>query len=310
MISDFHFLRPWWLIALLPLLMVLWRLLRRTSALAAWSEVCDAHLLSHLLKSTGNSSRTTAIMCLFGSLLFMIISLAGPTWSRYPVPTFDPVQPRVIVLDMSEAMLNKDVSPNRLGRAKFKLHDLFKLKNQGQFGMVVFTGEPFVVSPLTDDARTIDALLSSLTPNVMPVAGHRLDSALIEAGKLITQAGFQQGNVLVMTATAPDSSAMSEARSLASQGIQVSILPVQNRDEARPLFNRFAEMGNGVNLSLSTDSTDLKRWLSSTKTTTQYTAGFLKDVPVWNDEGRWFLIPSILLFLPVFWRGWLLRITT
>ena len=48
---DFHFLRPWWLLALaaLPLL---WRALSRSGADAgAWRGVVDAHLLPHLLDS-------------------------------------------------------------------------------------------------------------------------------------------------------------------------------------------------------------------------------------------------------------------
>src|SRR5262249_23313441 len=154
----------------------------------AWASICDEHLLNHLLVEKGRSTRYLFLF-LFGSLFSLIISLAGPAWIQVPAPTYKQIQPRVILLDLSEAMLESDLSPNRLSRAKFKLHDLFKLPDIGQLGLIVFTGESFVASPLTDDAQTVDALLDSLSPDIMPVEGHRLDRALEEAKKLINQAG-------------------------------------------------------------------------------------------------------------------------
>src|SRR5262249_40593683 len=162
---------PWWLLAALPLLGLLWSLWRQSPRVLAWAAVCDRHLLEYLMQSKGQGRRHLALLSLFISGLCMCISLAGPTWSRLPVPLFKQIQPRVLVLDMSNAMLENDLTPDRLTRAKFKLHDLFKRRDIGQFGLVVYTGEPFVVSPLTDDARTIDSLLSSLSPDIMPVEG-------------------------------------------------------------------------------------------------------------------------------------------
>src|SRR3989338_5693319 len=189
MFSEFHLIRPFWLLALLPLVVLAWQTLKKQSAMNAWAKVCDPHLLPHLIQQKSQLKRQSGLMMLLLSAFFMIIGLSGPSWSRYPAPTYQPVQPRVLLLDMSEAMLEEDLQPSRLNRAKFKLHDLFTQRYMGQFGLVVYTGEPFVVSPLTDDSQTIDALLSTLTPEIMPIGGNRLDTALKEAAKLITQAG-------------------------------------------------------------------------------------------------------------------------
>lgn len=129
----------------------------------------------------------------------MILSIAGPAWYKLPVATYKPIQPRVVVLDMSENMMANDLTPSRLSRAKFKLHDLFAHKEVGQFGLVVLLAN-LLSSPLTDDGQTISSLLASLTPDIMPVTGQNLDSALNEASALIKQAGYNQGQILVMTA--------------------------------------------------------------------------------------------------------------
>ncbi|WP_454784910.1 vWA domain-containing protein [Legionella sp. WA2024007413] len=307
MIATFHFLRPWWLLMILPLLGLIWILWRQKPKLHAWSEVCDQHLLSHLLQKKGQGQRMGSMLCLFLSILFMIFSIAGPAWYRLPVATYKPIQPRVLVLDMSDNMMANDLTPNRLSRAKFKLHDLFAHKDVGQFGLVVFTSEPFVVSPLTDDGHTISSLLSSLTPDILPVTGQNLDSALNEASKLIKQAGYNQGQILVLTADAPSGASIALAGKLAESGIYSSIMPVKADKNLNPLFQQFADAGSGQLVKYASDSSDLDQWLKSSNTN-EFALSEEKDVPLWRDEGRWFLIPAMLLLLPVFRRGWIQRV--
>ncbi len=243
-----------------------------------------------------------------GSALFMIISLAGPTWSRLPVPAYQHIQPRVILLDMSNTMLDKDLSPNRLARAKFKLHDLFHHRGVGQFGLVAYTSEPFVVSPLTDDGQTIDELLPALTPAIMPVRGYDLYAALTQAEQLIHQAGFQTGQILILTAHPPDSRAINKVKFLAQNGIDTSIMPLLKEITGLPAFEELAKLGQGQLVLLTDTSSDLEQWLSRTKNNRQIRVDQYTFIPLWRDQGRWFLIPALLLMLPLFRRGWLQRI--
>ncbi|STX30163.1 TPR (repeat) domain protein [Legionella beliardensis] len=308
MIADFHFLRPWWLVSLLPLLLLGWQLARQNSRLQAWSAVCDSHLLAHLIKSNGTSKRRSSILLLLIIGILLIISLAGPSWSRLPVPAFQAIQPRVIVLDMSEDMLDNDLTPDRLTRAKFKLHDLFTQAETGQLGLIVFTSEPFVVSPLTEDAKTIDALLSSLTPEIMPIGGQQLSSALEESAQLIRQAGFNEGQLLLLTASPPNADSVSVAKKLATQGIATSVMPMVADQALMPLFKPLATAGQGTVLSITDTPTELAQWLRTTNKKQQFTQSEYKNIPVWRDEGRWFLLPALFLLLPLFRRGWLQRI--
>ncbi|KTD31596.1 MULTISPECIES: VWA domain-containing protein [Legionella] len=307
--SEFHFLRPWWLLAMLPLLGLCWLLWQQRPQSEAWTAVCDKHLLEHLIQAKGQGRRHLALFSLFLSGFFMCISLAGPTWTRLPVPAFRQIQPRVLVLDMSNAMLNSDLTPDRLTRAKFKLHDLFKRRDVGQFGLVVYTSEPFVVSPLTDDAQTIDALLSSLSPEIMPVEGQQLDTALEEAGQLIVNAGYKEGQILVLTGETPNPIAVTVAKNLAAKHIYTSIMPVIGNKTFNPLYQDLATAGQGQLIHFADTSDDLDQWLKESVNRKQFSLSENDEVPLWRDEGRWFLLPALLFFLPVFRRGWLQRIT-
>ena len=308
--ADFHFLRPFWFLALLPLAILIGSLFRGTPQIHAWSDVCDSHLLPWLVQNNGRSHRTRPLLLLFSCAVFMIIALAGPTWSRFPVPSYQHIQPRVLVLDMGADMLARDLSPDRLSRAKFKLHDLFQHRDAGQFGLVVYTGEPFVVSPLTDDGQTIDALLSSLAPDIMPISGNRLDSALNQAQQLINQAGFSSGQILVLTATPPSQSAINMAKILAKSGVETSVIPVLKKKSLTTFFAPLAQAGHGLVIPFTDTEADLDQWLAASLTHPQYSVNLQNDIPIWRDQGRWFLIPALLLFLPLFRRGWLQRLNT
>ncbi len=309
MIADFHFLRPWWLLAIFILMGLIVLLGQQNPRLTAWEEVCDPHLLKHLLKKKGKVKSFAPWSCLLLSALFMIFSIAGPAWYQLPVSTYKPIQPRVLVLDMSRNMMVNDLTPNRLSRAKFKLRDLLTRKDVGQFGLVVFTGEPFVVSPLTDDGQTIASLLSTLTPDIMPVTGQKLDTALSEASRLIQQAGYKQGQILVLTADTPTDEARNVAKKLAQSGVLTSIMPIKADKNLNPLYQRFAEAGRGQVLMYSPNSTDLDSWIEASTQNKTFIMSAEDSIPLWRDEGRWFLIIALLFLIPVFQRGWLQKVT-
>ena len=57
LISEFHFIRPYWFIALIPVGFVLWRLAKRHLVNKHWESVCDPELLPHIL--IGSSKMST-----------------------------------------------------------------------------------------------------------------------------------------------------------------------------------------------------------------------------------------------------------
>ena len=140
----------------------------------------------------------------------------------------------------------------------------------------------------------------------MPVEGQQLDAALVLAGKLIGDAGFSQGQILVLTGSSPTTKDIAAAKSLAKAGIETSIIPVMGQTAGvSPLFQRFARAGNGKFFSLSDTSKDINNWLAATRKNQQFSAKVQGDIPAFRDQGRWFLILALLFLLPAFRRGWL-----
>lgn len=198
-ILDFHFLRPWWLVALLPLAGLLWMMLKYRFDVSDWREIIDARLLPFVL-TTGEvrqSHRAHGLFALVATLT--ILALAGPTWERQPRPVYQSQSALVILLDLSRSMDSIDIKPSRLVRARHKIADILQRRQEGQTALVVYAADAFTVTPLTDDTDTILAMMPNLESNIMPAQGSRGDRAFEQAFKLLHNNGFKVGDILLVS---------------------------------------------------------------------------------------------------------------
>ncbi len=198
-LADFHFIRPYWLLALIPAIVVLVLLWRRKLSRGNWSAVCDAELMPFILQQKPAEHNRAPLALGALTLLLSIIALAGPTWERLPAPAFRNDAALVIVLDLSSSMDAADVKPSRLERARFKISDILQQRKDGQTALIVFAEAAFIVTPLTTDTETISSQIKALDTSIMPTQGKNTDEALQLATQLLQQAGLQQGHILLMT---------------------------------------------------------------------------------------------------------------
>ncbi|MDO8844720.1 VWA domain-containing protein [Methylicorpusculum sp.] len=196
---EFHFIRPWWLLALLPWFGILIGVIKRKLAKGNWTSVCDEALLPFILKDKPIPSSRIPLMTGALAGLLTVVALAGPTWERMPSPVFRNDSGLVIALDLSRSMDANDITPSRLIRARFKIADILNRRKDGQTALLVYAGDAFTVTPLTNDTNNIASQLSALTTDIMPEQGSRADLAVKNAVALLNQAGLQQGHVLLIT---------------------------------------------------------------------------------------------------------------
>lgn len=192
-----HWLRPEWVWSALPILLCLWLHLRQQRSAQQWQQFIDPSLLPHLLEQPhGRYSQRLWPVFLAGLLCWL--ALMGPSWQRLPSPVLEERGGLAIVLDLSPSMLAEDLQPSRLQRAKYAIRDLLALRADGQTGLVASAGDAFVVAPLTDDGNTLNTLLPSLHPAMMPVQGSNPLSGLVQAEQLLDNAGSPSGHILLI----------------------------------------------------------------------------------------------------------------
>lgn len=322
-----HFIRPWMFLALVPAFVAVYLLWQSQGQSNKWREVCDSHLLPYLHVGAKNGRAQWPIALFSIALLLAIFALAGPSWRRLPQQVFSQEAPIVCLLDLSTEMNATDLKPSRLARAKFKIIDFLKQRRGGQTALVVFSSEPFVVTPLTDDKDTIANLLQVLDPSLMPVSGHNLASALQLGAKLIERSEMNHGDLLVFSNRLGDSDALSVAKKLTVQRINTHVIAVGTKQGApmtdadgRLIENndgnvrvsqldvsglkKLAKAGEGEFLSLSADNRDITALLEATSNSIHGAKGSKHSAVLWQDEGHWFIFALLPLMLVAFRRGY------
>lgn len=325
-LADFHFIRPYWLLALVPFVVIVILLVKNKLGSSNWSSVCDADLLPYLLQEKAvNQSRwpitTTAI-----AVLLAISALAGPTWQRIPSPVFRNDSALVIALNLSKSMDAEDIKPSRLIRARYKIADILQQRTDGQTALLVYAGDAFTVTPLTDDTETIINQLPALTTDIMPIEGNNTKLVLEKAVALFNQSGLQKGQILLVT----DNVDLDNSKNVASSldNYHLSILGLGTTDGAPitipeggflkddqgnivlPKLNsrdlaKLAEAGQGIYQSLTADDTDIKTLLSEIDKPVQQEGKENKNllIDIWEDKGPWLLLLTLPLTALSFRRG-------
>ena len=229
-LAEFHFIRPYWLLAVIPYIVIVGLMLRNKLSQGNWSAVCDEELLPYLLQEKAVNQSRWALTTGAIAALLTITALAGPTWQRLPSPVFRNESALVIALDLSRSMDAEDIKPSRLIRARYKIADILKQRKDGQTALLVYSGDAFTVTPLTDDTETIDSQLSALTTDIMPSEGSNAAVVLEKAVDLFKQAGLQKGQILLVTDDVNVRETLPVVKSL--DGYTLSILGVGTADGA------------------------------------------------------------------------------
>ena len=331
-LAQFHFLRPLWLLALLPLAGLLGWLWQRRLSSQSWQRVVDPQLLVHMLIGKAARQGPWGMIAIAIGGVLAILALAGPAWHKLPQPVFRQQSALVVVFDLSLSMDATDVKPSRLARAKLKLRDILNQRKEGETALIVYAATPFVVSPLTTDAQTIASQIEVLGPSLMPAQGSHPASAIALAQQLLQQAGVTHGGVLLITDGLNDSESpalKTTIENLVSAGHRLSVMgvgtpsgaPIPNpaggfiQDDSGAMvipkldeasLVALARQGHGVYRRLSTDDSDFNALLAPFK----HDAGQAVEVKgqlsdQWRDEGPWLLLPLMLLAALAFRRGYL-----
>lgn len=307
MLANFHFLRPMWLIAIIPAI-ILWILYSRKTHKSEniWSEHCDPHLLSHLLINDAGNSKNTYLASLIMTIwTLMVLALAGPTWSMYANEVYQKNSARVIALNVSQSMNNDDISPTRLDRAKYKILDLLKDYKEGQTGMIAFSSEAFVVSPLTSDSKTIANLVPVINSSIMPVQGVDISKALQKSAELIKNAGYSQGEIILISDGAPTSTDEATATELAKNGYTTTVLAMAN-DSTEKSYEKLAQDGDGKLIAFTKDNSDVEQLIANAShDSSQKMNNKLNNATMWRDEGHWLIWIALVLAIFVSRKGWL-----
>jgi Ca-activated chloride channel family protein len=154
------------------------RAARRRRALA---KAVDPELVGRLTPDYSAGLVTFKQLLVIAGSALLLLAAARPKWGEklqlYGGKGID----LVIALDASKSMLARDVSPNRLTRAKTELSVLLDELAGNAVGIVAFAGDARLMCPLTPDLDAAGLFLDIISPDVMPLPGTDFGRAIDEA---------------------------------------------------------------------------------------------------------------------------------
>ena len=327
-LSNFHFLRPQWLWALVPTLAFYVTLSRRLDPNRQWGRLIAPHLLTHLRVEAADRFRIRPMHLTTLAMVLGALAVAGPTWTREISPFAEDTAPLVIVLDVSQSMNAVDVQPTRLERAKQKVRDLLELRPGARTALVAYAGSAHTVLPLSDDPTMFEVFLDGIDTDVMPRSGDEPGEALAIAEAILSRDSVP-GSILFITDGIGVEHTAEFVRHERESSDEVMVLAIgtSGGGPIRVGTNRFATDAQGVRIVATLDREGLDALVDAAGV---FVAGSTvddadvsrlqrqvqshlrivqQDDPTarWKDNGYYLVFPILLMGLLWFRKGWTVR---
>lgn len=316
----------WLLLALQPLAIWLLRRLRRSRV----RHYAEAPLLPWALAGGTASRGRWRRAANWLAWLLLAAAAAGPRLPLLPtggapLAVLHDID-LMLVLDVSPSMLARDVSPQRLERAKLKLDDLARRLHGERIGLIAFSAVPALVMPLNSDYRTLAYYLPYVDTALFAAPGSNIAAALELARRNLPVDSRRSRAVVLLTdgdvsalSGQQGAAALASAQALKAAGIPLFILgmgteqggtiplpgggeieengaPVVSRMDAAG-FRELARAAGGRFAAVADGDSD---WNAL------YDGGILAlpgggqrrpPALAWHELYAWLLFPALLLFL-------------
>ena len=301
-LSTFRFLRPHFLWLAAALFLLPFILKKFSVSSNAWEKVCDKVLFSFLTTGKEKNKQKNFSFWIYLGFLSAVIAMAGPSFRQTTQPVIVQETPLMIVLDLSSDMNRVESSLSRLSRAKIEISDILQKSKAAPSGLIVYTYEPFLISPLAYDSNIIKNLLKAVNTNIMPLGGNKVDRALDLAVAKLKSNNYLQGNILLLTADIPlgFDTALQTAQKAASEGYKISVYGLSSKTNEK--LKKLAETGGGVYINTGYASSESLIKLLKNSRPDDYQEN-KNTVSVPEDNGIFFVVISLICVLRLFLSG-------
>ncbi|HEX2751007.1 MAG TPA: VWA domain-containing protein [Verrucomicrobiales bacterium] len=240
--TPLKFAWPWLLAAavILPLLVLSLHRLNVRAAKRKLGGVIAPRLRSQLLRSVSfGKRRWKALLCALG-IGFLVAAIARPQMGFQSVEVERSSVDFFIALDLSRSMLAEDMvtdagkPQSRLEAARTGIVSFLDSLGSDRAGLIVFAGDAFLASPITQDHETLKRNLASVDPRTIAHQGSDMAKAINLAVKTFEKGKYDsKALVLVTDGEELQGEAVIAAREAARKGISLFTVGVGTSAGAR-----------------------------------------------------------------------------
>lgn len=187
----------------------------------------DEALVRQLMPSWSGAKGWWRVILFTIGFMFFAIGMARPVTGAKLAKHETHGAEIVICLDVSNSMLARDYSPDRLSRAKMAISRLVDRLQDDRIGLVIFAGSSFVQLPITTDYVSAKLFLNSIDTGSVPIQGTAIGDAIITAARSFSAQSEKSRAIIVITdGENHEDDAVEAARTVHEAGITVYTIGV------------------------------------------------------------------------------------
>ena len=225
--GDWKFL---YLLLLVPVFLIGYGVVRALRARRV-QKFGDPALVEQLMPSRSRSKGWVRMVLFCLAFALFVIGLARPRTGARLAERKTRGAEIIVALDVSNSMLARDYSPNRLERAKLSIARLTDKLQDDRIGLVIFAGTSFVQLPVTTDYVSAKMFLNSIDTGSIPVQGTAIGDAIRLSIKSFS-AQSEKSRVIIVISDGEnhEDDAVAAAKQAAELGIKVYTIGVGSAD--------------------------------------------------------------------------------
>ena len=159
----------------------------------------DREIIAQLMPEASSGRPVIKYVIQILAVIALIIGIARPQFgSKLREVKREGVE-IIIALDVSNSMMAEDIQPNRLERAKQAIAKLVDQMVNDKIGLIVFAGNAYIQMPITTDYVSAKMFLSTISPEIVPVQGTAIGSAIELGTKSFTPMAESSKALIVIT---------------------------------------------------------------------------------------------------------------
>ncbi len=154
-----------------------------------------------IAKRLGTSAHSSILKFILRIIYFSLIllSLLNPSFGDIKGTSKAEGKDIFLLIDISKSMDATDIQPSRLEKAKFEINRFVNHFNKDRVGLIVFSEDASMLSPLTFDRNAINLLVPKINTNLLPEGGTNFTPALeLALEKLSKTKSKNQSKVIVL----------------------------------------------------------------------------------------------------------------
>lgn len=195
----------------------------------------DESLVNELMPSWSRAKGWTRVILFTLAFMFFIIGLSRPQIGAKLKEHQSKGAEVMVALDVSNSMLARDYSPDRLERAKLAISRLVDKLDGDRIGLVLFAGTSFVQLPITTDYVSAKMFLGNISTESVPVQGTAMGDAINTCIRSFSAQSEKSRAIVVITdGENHEDDPVAAAKQAAEMGITVYTIGVGS-SEGQPI---------------------------------------------------------------------------